>query len=108
MARPLVHTQHYSGISGQRHHTNPKRGKYNTYGNIWDTVDLSTLELEAPIVTCKQTGKTYKHLAKRRMNIKVKLALEIMRAEFAKVGFIPNDNIGCTLLKLPRPFNPPS
>ena len=37
------------------------------------------------------------------MNIKVKLALEIMRAEFAKVGFIPNDNIGCTNFVVSRP-----
>ena len=37
------------------------------------------------------------------MNIKVKLALEIMRAEFAKMGFIPNDNIGCTNFVVSRP-----
>jgi hypothetical protein len=37
------------------------------------------------------------------MNIKVKLALEIMGAEFAKMGFIPNDNIGCTNFVVSRP-----
>ena len=37
------------------------------------------------------------------MNIKVKLALDIMRAKFAKMGFIPNDNIGCTDFVEPRP-----
>ena len=37
------------------------------------------------------------------MNIEVKLALEIMRAEFAKMGFIPNDNIGCTNFVVSRP-----
>ena len=37
------------------------------------------------------------------MNIKVKLALDVMRAEFAKMGFIPNDNIGCTNFVVSRP-----
>ena len=37
------------------------------------------------------------------MNIKVKLALEIMRAKFAKMGFIPNNNIGCTNFVVSRP-----
>jgi hypothetical protein len=105
MARPLAHTQLYSRIPGQRHHANTKRGKHNTHGNIWDTVRirLSTLKLEVAIITSQQACKTYNHLAKRWMNIKVKLALEIMRAEFAKMGFIPNDNIGCTNFVVSRP-----
>ena len=105
MARPLAHTQLYSRIPGQRHHTNTKGGKHNTHGNIWDSVGvrLSTFKLEAPIITCQQACKTYKHLAKRWMNIKVKLALEVMRAKFAKMGFIPNDNIGCTNFVVSRP-----
>lgn len=37
------------------------------------------------------------------MNIKVKLALEIMRAKFAKMGFIPNDNIRCSNFVVSRP-----
>jgi hypothetical protein len=37
------------------------------------------------------------------MNIEVKLALDVMRAEFAKMGFIPNDNIGCTNFVVSRP-----
>ena len=37
------------------------------------------------------------------MNIKVKLALVIMCAECAKVGFIPNDNIGCINFMVSRP-----
>ena len=37
------------------------------------------------------------------MNIKVKLAFEVMRAEFAKMSFIPNDNIGCTNFVESRP-----
>ena len=37
------------------------------------------------------------------MDIKVKLALEIVRAEFAKMSFIPNDNIGCTNFVVSRP-----
>ena len=37
------------------------------------------------------------------MNIEVKLAFEIMRAEFAKMGFIPDDNVGCTNSMVSRP-----
>jgi len=37
------------------------------------------------------------------MNIKVKLAFEIMRAEFAKMSFIPNDGVGGTNFVESRP-----
>jgi hypothetical protein len=37
------------------------------------------------------------------MNIEVKLAFEIMRAEFSEVGFIPDDDVGCADFVEPCP-----
>jgi hypothetical protein len=37
------------------------------------------------------------------MNIKVKLAFKIMCAEFAKMGFIPNDSVRCANFMESRP-----
>lgn len=37
------------------------------------------------------------------MNIEIKLAFEVMRAEFSKVGLIPDDDVGCANFVEPCP-----
>lgn len=46
------------------------------------------------VVASEQPNKTDKHLPERGVHIEVELALEIVRAEFAKVRLIPDDNVG--------------
>ena len=37
------------------------------------------------------------------MDVKVELALEVVRPEFTKVGFVPDDDVGCADFVEARP-----
>ena len=66
-------------------------------------VRLTALELERAVVACQQAREADQHLAKRGMDVKVELALEVVAAELAKVRLIPDDSVGLAYLVEARP-----
>ena len=50
-------------------------------------VCFARLELKRSVVSCKVSGETDQHLAERRVDIEVKLALEIVGTELAEAVF---------------------
>lgn len=60
-------------------------------------VFLSGFEFEGAIVACEISGQADEHLSKRRVNIEVEFALQVMRSELSKTG--PNQRIDGTRLK---------
>ena len=66
-------------------------------------IRLTTFEFERAVVTCQQASETNEHLPKRRMYIKVELALEIVASKLAEVRLVPYNNIGLANLVETRP-----
>lgn len=95
MTSTPAHSQLNSRIPAQRNQSNTKRCEHDSHRDIRKSLGIlsSTLEVEATIIASKQTNEADKHLPKRRMNIEIKLALEVMRTEFAKVCLVPDDHI---------------
>ena len=59
-------------------------------GGVFST----TLEIEATVIAREETSEAEENFSQRRMNIEVEFSLEVMTTELAKVGFIPNDEVG--------------
>lgn len=98
MTRPPTHPKLHGSIPPKRDHSHTKRRQHNPHRDIRHLirVNLPTLKLEAAIVACQQACKTDEHLAEGWMHVEIELALEIVRAEFAEMGFVPDDDVGST------------
>lgn len=96
MARPLAHTQLNSSVPRQRHHPHAKRREHHPHRDIRHIlrVRLAALELERAVVAREQAREADEHLAERRVHVEVELALEVVRAELAKVRLVPHDDVG--------------
>lgn len=55
-------------------------------------ISLAGLEFERTVVSSQISRQTNQHLSQWRMDIEVKLPLQVMRAEFAKMSFVPCHN----------------
>jgi hypothetical protein len=75
------------GPPGDGNERNPKTGQHDPHGSIWDICGIfdSRLEVESTIVARQKTGETDQHLAERRVDIKVKVPVDVVRSEFSKV-----------------------
>lgn len=72
----------------QRHTECTKRRVENPHEGVVESlrVHLAGLELERSIVTSHVPRQANEHLAQRRMNIEVELALKVVRSELAKAA----------------------
>jgi hypothetical protein len=105
VARPRAHAKLYSGVPSERDHQDTKGGQEDAHRNIGDVlrVHLAALELIVPVVPGQQTGESDEHLAERGVDVKVKLALEVVRAKLAKVRLVPDHVWRLADLVEPRP-----
>ena len=105
MTRPRTHPKLQSSIPRKRNHTHPKRRQHHPHRNIRHTlrVRLPTLKLKPAIVPRKQPRKPNDHLPQWGVDVKVELALEVVGPEFTKVGFVPDDDVGCADFVEARP-----
>src|SRR5579863_7463739 len=92
MARPRAHAKLDGGVPPEGDHQDAKGGQDDAHSDIRDVlgIHLAALELIAAVVPGQQTGEPDEHLAERGVHVKVKLALEIVRAKFAKVRLVPD------------------
>jgi len=95
MARPLTHAKLHRSIPAQWHHPHAKRCQHHPHRNIrhMRRILRTALKVKATIIPRERASEPNEHLAEWRMHVKVKLALEVMRAELAKVGFVPDDDV---------------
>ncbi|KAH3659851.1 hypothetical protein OGATHE_005896 [Ogataea polymorpha] len=54
-------------------------------------VGLAGREIPRPVISCQISRESHQHLAQWGVNVVVELVSEVVRAEFAKMGLIPND-----------------
>src|ERR1700761_1980853 len=94
MARPRAHDEFNSSIPPEWDHHNAKGGHDDAHGDVWHVVGvgLAALEFETAVVSGQQAREPDEHLPEGWVDIEVKLALEVVRAELAKVRFVPDDD----------------
>ena len=75
-----------SSIVGQRNGNSAEECVERSHNSVVELIGvfLSGLEFEGAIVTCQVSRKSNQHLSKGRVNIEIELALQVVRAEFAK------------------------
>ena len=105
MARPRAHPELNSSIPPEWDHHYAEGGHDDAHGDVRHVVGISlaALEFETAVVSRQQAREPDKHLPERRVDIEVKLALEVVRAELAKVGLVPNDDGRFSDFVKPRP-----
>ena len=105
MARPPAHTELDGGVPPEGDHRDAKHGHHDAHRDIGDGVGvgLARLELERAVVACQQAGEADEHLAERRVDVEVELALEVVAPELAKVRLVPHDGARLADLVEPRP-----
>ena len=105
MARPRAHSELNSSIPPEWDYHNAKGGHDNAQGDVRHVfgVGLATLEFETAVVSRQRPREPNEHLPERRVDIEVKLALEVVRAELAKVGLVPDDDGRLADFVEPRP-----
>jgi hypothetical protein len=96
MASPQAHSKLNGSVPPQWDHSHTKCSHHHAHGDVWHIIGvcLTTLELKGTVVAREQASESYKHFTERRMDIEVELALKVMRAEFAKVRLVPDDDVG--------------
>lgn len=94
MARPRTHAKLDCSIPPEWDHQNAKGGHEDAHGNIGHSVGvgLAALEFEVTVVSRQQPCEPDEHFPEGWMDIEVKLALEVVRAELAKVCLVPDDD----------------
>jgi hypothetical protein len=94
MARSCAHAELDSGVPSERNYQDAKRGHDNAHGDVWHFlgIHLSALKFKATVVPGEQTSEPNEHLPERWVHIKVKLALEVIRAKLAKMRLVPDDD----------------
>lgn len=105
MARPRAHAKLDGGVPSERDHQDAKSGQDDAHGDIGYMlgVHFAALELIAAVVPRQQTSEPDEHLAEWGVHIKVKLALEVVRAKLAKVRLVPDHVRRLADLVEPRP-----
>lgn len=95
MTRPRAHAQLNGGVPPEGYERNTVHCHHHAHGHIGYTVGirLATLELEAAVITRQETSEADEHLAQRGVNVEIKLALEVVRPKFAKVGLVPDHQV---------------
>ena len=78
--------QFLCGEVGQGHADGTERGVEQAHEGVVELlrVGLATLKFERPVVSCKVSRGTDEHLAERRVDIEVELALEVVGTELAE------------------------
>lgn len=94
MARPRAHAEFDGSIPSEWDHQNAKGGQDDAHGDVRHTVGvgLAALKFVAAVVSRQQPREPDEHLPERRVDIEVKLALEVVRTELAKVRLVPDDD----------------
>lgn len=92
MGCPWTHAQLHRCIPTQRDHSYTEGRHHHAHGNVWHGITIlhTAFELEAAVVAREKASEADKHLAQRRMHIKVELALQVVRPKFSKVGLVPD------------------
>ena len=105
VTRHPAHPQLDRSIPPQRHHRDTKRGEHDTHGDVRDRlrVGRAAREVERAVVACQQAGEADEHLPERWVHVEVELALEVVRAELAKVCLVPDDDVRLADLVEPGP-----
>jgi hypothetical protein len=105
VARSRTHTEFDSGVPPEGNHQDAKGCHDDADGDVWhfSRVHLSAFKFKATVVPRKQTSESDEHLPERRVHVKVKLALEVVRAKLAKVRLVPDDDGRLADLVVPRP-----
>jgi|SRR5712671_2433375 len=105
MASPCAHAKLDSGVPSERDHQHTKGGKEDAHGDVGDVlgIHLPALELVAAVISRQQAGEPDEYLSERGMHVEVKLALEVVRAELAKVRLVPDYEWGLADFVKTRP-----
>lgn len=92
--RRLAEVELLCRVVGQRDAQSSESAVELTHEDVVDLfgVRLARLELERTIVTGQVARKADQHLSQRRVDIKVELALEVVRSELAEMRLVPGDN----------------
>jgi hypothetical protein len=93
MAGAPAHAELDGGVPAERDHGNTEASEEDSHAHVWNVVGvrLSALEFELAVPAGKKASKPNEHLAQRRVDIEVKLALNVVSAELAEVGLVPDD-----------------
>jgi hypothetical protein len=93
MARPQTHPELDSGVPAEGHHRYAKRSHHDPHRNVRDVLWIvcPALKLKGAVVAGQKPGEPDEHLAQRGVDVKVELALEVVRPELAKVRLVPDD-----------------
>lgn len=95
MTCPGAHAELDGGVPPERDEGDTKGGHHDPHGDIRDTrgILFAALELKVGVVAGEQAGEGDEHLPEGRVDVEVELALEVVRAELAKVGLVPHDHV---------------
>jgi hypothetical protein len=91
-----AHAELNRGVPSKWNHGHAEAREKNSHGDVRHIVWVlfSALELEAAVKTREETSETHKHLAERWVDIEVELALDVVSAELAEVGLVPDNIVG--------------
>ena len=99
------HPKLHRRVPAKGHHRDTERREHNTHRDvryrIW--VRRAAVEAERAVITRKEPNEADEHLAERGVDVEVELALEVVRAELAKVRLVPDDDVGLADLVEARP-----
>lgn len=96
MTAEVVPLEPLAGVPGDGNHQHSVRGHVQSPEAVVHAlgVDLSALELKVAIIAREEASEADEHLSERRVDVKVELALDVVRPKLSKVGLVPDDRVG--------------
>jgi hypothetical protein len=98
MAGAPAHPKLDGGVPAERDHSDTEAGEEDAHADVRDVVGvyLSALKLELAVPAGQKAGEPDQHLSERWMDVEVELALDVVPAELAEVGLVPDDVVRMT------------